>query len=191
MRYRSALLAVAVSLGGLLPLAAGAQPPDLSAPQREAMKKLAHWVGEWEGSGWAIRGPGSKSEFTVNESVQPKVGGLVLLVQGKGTSKDPATGEQIVGHDALGLVSYDAKAGKYTFRHYTMQGAQGEDELVLTEKGMIWELSSMPAPMRVRFTIEITGDTWVEYGEVTRDGTEWMRTMEMKLQRAKDKAAKS
>ena len=60
-----------------------AQRPDTSGPQREAMQKLAHWVGEWEGTGWSMRGPGQREEFTVSESVQPKLGGMLFLVQGQ------------------------------------------------------------------------------------------------------------
>jgi hypothetical protein len=71
-----------------------------------------------------------------------------------------------------------------------MRGGSGEDELVLTAKGMQWELSSAPAPLRIRFLIEIEGDTWHEYGEASRDGEQWMRTMEMTLHRVKGSGAK-
>ena len=164
---------------------AWAQRPDTSGPQREAMKKLDSWVGEWEGTGWSMRGPGQRSEFTVHESVQPKLGGLVLLVQGLGKGKDPATGAETVGHDALAVVSFDPKTSSYRFRHYTMQGASGEAELTLTDKGMQWELQGEgQTAFRMRFNIEIQGDTWHEYGEFSRDGQTWTRTMEMTLKRA-------
>lgn len=173
-------LVITIALGG----GAWAQRPDQSGPQREAMQKLTYWVGEWEGSGWSMRGPGQRTEFTVHESVQSKLGGVVLLVQGLGKGKD-AAGAETVGHDALAVVSFDPKAAAYRFRHYTMQGTSGEADLVITDKGMQWELVGEGQAFRMRFHIEIQGDTWHEYGEFSRDGQTWMRTMEMTLQRVK------
>ena len=61
------------------------QAPTPPAAQVEAMKKLDLWVGEWKGSGWASSGRGQRQEFTIVETVRPKVGGSVLLVEGRGT----------------------------------------------------------------------------------------------------------
>ena len=182
---RRTTLSLALLLG-MLSFSLGparAQRPDFSGPQKEAMQKLAFWVGEWEGSGWSMHGPGTRQEFTVHESVQPKLGGILLLVQGLGKSKDPASGKETVGHDALALVSFDTKAGKYRFRHYTMQGTSGDDELVITEKNMQWGMKVEGQPFQLRFTIEVQGDTWHEIGEFSQDGQNWMQTMEMTLKR--------
>ena len=171
---------------GTLTLSLGtahAQRPDFSGPQKEGMKKLAFWVGEWEGSGWSMHGPGTREEFTVHESVQSKLGGILLLVQGLGKQKDPATGKETVGHDALAVVTFDPKTGKYSFRHYTMQGMSGEAELVITEKNMQWGLKGEGQPFQLRFTIEVQGDTWHEIGKFSQDGQNWMQTMEMTLKR--------
>lgn len=183
---RKSLLASALCLTVVLVCGgAWAQRPDTSEPQREAMKKLDFWIGEWEGSGWSMRGPGQRAEFTVHESVQSKLGGVVLLVQGLGKGKETTTGAATIGHDALAVVSFDPKAAAYRFRHYTMQGTSGDADLVLTDKGMQWELVGEGQAFRMRFHIEIQGDTWHEYGEFSRDGQSWMRTMEMTLQRVK------
>ena len=169
---------------------AWSQRPDASAAQKVAIEKLSHWFGEWQGSGWAMRGPEAREEFTVTEIVQPKLGGVIVLVEGRGEGKAPGSNEVVVGHDALAIVSYDAGSGTYGFRHYTMQGGSGEDELVLTEKGMAWELASAKLPFRMRFVIELDGDTWHEYGEMSRDGTNWTRTMEMTLKRITNDSTK-
>jgi hypothetical protein len=187
MRARAIVAALVLSATAAVMSPAMAQRPDTSGPQKEAMQKIAHWIGEWEGTGWSMRGPGQKEEFSVTESVQPKLGGMLLLVQGLGKGKDPSTGAETVGHDALAVVSFDPKESKYRFRHYTMDGASGDDEIVLTEKGMNWELKTEGQPVRIRFTIEIQGDTWHEFGEFSRDGTTWARMMEMTLQRVSKK----
>src|SRR5262245_14500107 len=101
------------------------------------MKKLDVWIGQWKGKGWAMVGPGQRREFEVNETVEKKVDGLVLLVQGLGTSKDDS-GKEITAHNALAVVSYDPEKKQYRFRHYTMQGGSGEDELKPVEGGFEW-----------------------------------------------------
>ena len=169
---------------------AWSQRPDHSAAQKEAIAKLSHWFGEWKGAGWSMRGPEAREEFTVREIVQPKLGGVVVLVEGRGEGKVAGGDETVIGHDALAVVSFDPATQTYRFRHYTMQGGSGEDEMVLTETGMMWELKSGNLPFRMRFQIELDGDTWHEYGEMSRDGENWIRTMEMTLERVKKDATK-
>lgn len=193
IRTRTALSSGLLGLAAATLLAAPAwsQRPDHSGAHKAAMEKLGHWFGEWKGSGWAMRGPDAREEFTVTETVQPKLGGVIVLVEGKGEGKATGSDQAVVGHDALAVVSYDAESKTYRFQHYTMQGISGEDEIVLTEKGMTWELASAKMPFRMRFVIELNGDTWHEYGEMSRDGENWMRTMEMTLTRIKSGSAKS
>jgi hypothetical protein len=167
------------------------QPADHSAAQKAAIEKLSHWFGEWQGTGWSMRGPEAREEFTVTEVVQPKLGGVVVLVEGRGKGKVAGNEETVVGHDALAVLSFDPATKTYRFQHYTMQGGSGEDEMVLTDTGMMWELKSANLPFRMRFTIELDGDTWHEYGEMSRDGENWIRTMEMTLERVRSDSAKS
>src|SRR5688500_12056517 len=60
--------------------------PDVAA-QREAMKKLDFMVGKWEGSGWDQRGR-VRHEFTSAETVDWRVDGTVLLVEGRHKTAD-------------------------------------------------------------------------------------------------------
>src|SRR5208283_1827028 len=61
------------------------QTPVPPAAQVEAVKKLDLWVGEWKGTGWASAGRDERHDFTIVEKVQRKVGGSVLLIEGRGT----------------------------------------------------------------------------------------------------------
>lgn len=163
----------------------------LVAEQREAMARLDPWIGEWEGRGWAISRGGGRSEFTIHESVEPKLGGIALLIQGRGTSKHPETGEEFVSHDALAVLTRDPDADRYVFRHYSADGHAGEAELVPVEGGWRWGFTVPQSGTRVRFTIEIDGDldggTWHETGEVSTDGGEsWFPMLDMTLRRTGD-----
>lgn len=167
-----------------------AAPPDAAVPgadalteQREAIARLGLWVGEWEGSGWALSRAG-RDEFTIHESVEPKLGGLALLVQGLGTSKHPETGEEIVTHDALAVVTWDPEGDRYVFQHYTADGRHGQAELEQTAEGWRWGFRDPHSGVHVRFTAEIGEQTWHERGEVSLDGgATWRPMLEMELKR--------
>src|SRR5262249_36066660 len=80
----------------VLPLLAASpvsgQAPTPPAAQLEAMKRFDLWVGEWKGSGWVSSGAGQRHEISMDEKVQRRVGGTVLLVEGRGTRKTDSGG---------------------------------------------------------------------------------------------------
>jgi hypothetical protein len=179
----------------LFPVAAGlalahpapAQEGGVAGAQREAMAKLQNWVGEWEGKGWAATGPGVRQEFAIHESVVSKLGGLVLLIQGRGTSTDPDTGEEYVTHDALAILSFDPGTEQYVFRHYTSRGDSGEDPFVITDEGYEWGFANEEHGVHVKFAIGIEGNTWHETGQFSPDGSTWYPSLDMTLQRLEGK----
>lgn len=156
-----------------------AQPPT-GEVQRAAIKKLDFWVGTWKGTAKAFFGEQSR-ESTLTETVQSKVGGTALLVEGLG--KMTAEGQERVVHNAMAVVSWDEKSKTYRFKHYTMQGRSGESELKTVEGGFVWELREEGSPVVIRFTIKIDGKTWHEVGEMTRDGKSWQKVIEFSLEK--------
>ena len=176
---------VAVMVGVLLqpPATASAQIVRPPASQVEAMKKLGEWVGEWKGAGWAAAGLGERTEFTITESVQPKIQGSILLVEGLGKGQS-STGEEVVVHQALGVLSYDDPTGRYRFRTYDLRGGVIDTELRLVDGGMEWGFRNEERKADLRFTIRLDGDRWHEVGEVSVDGGEtWYQMLEMTLER--------
>lgn len=161
-------------------ISTGQDNPSVAA-QREAMKKLSGWIGTWKGTGWAQTGPTAKHEFQVTETVQPRIGGLVLLVEGLGTQVDPTTSKEKIGHNAMAMVSFDEKNKRYRFRSHSMQGRAGDDELKVVDGGFEWGFKEETAGITLRFTIKLDNTTWVESGEMSRDGKTWNQFMEMKL----------
>lgn len=152
--------------------------------QREAMARLDDWVGEWQGTGWAMGRAGRRQQTAIRETVESKLGGLAILVQGLGTTPHPETGEETVTHDALGVVTYDPHGDRYLFRYYSAEGRSGETELVPVEGGWRWGFTAPGGGPEVRFTIELGATTWRERGEVSMDGGEsWFPMLEMSLQK--------
>lgn len=120
------------------------QEPKPASPQLEAMKKLHFLVGEWKGEGWTEFSPGQRRTSPINESVQPKLGGMVLLVEGLGKNKAPGKLEEVVTHHALGILSYDDKAKVYRLRSHLFTGQSTEAEATFTDEGFQWRFQPSP-----------------------------------------------
>ena len=173
---------MALLLLGMWSIPLRAQAP--AANPREEMKKLDWMVGQWKGQSWIELAPGQRRTSTSTESVQSKVGGAVLLIEGLHKGKRPGQEEEVITHDALALLLYDEKAKRYRFVTYTAGQGYGEHEAKLVEGGWQWGLQS-PAGS-VRFTIKRTDkDEWSEIGEISPDGKSWRQFFEMTLQRMK------
>ena len=153
--------------------------------QIEAMKKLQFLVGEWKGEGWTEFVPGQRRTSPIAESVQPKLDGLVLLVQGLGKRKDPGSQQEVIVHNALGILSYDEQAQVYRMRSYVANGRSTDAEAKFTDGGFQWAFQAGPG-MRFRYTVKLTDKgEWFEIGEMSQDGTTWRKFHEMTLQKVR------
>lgn len=159
-------------------------PADKPSPQLAAIKKLDHWVGTWKGSGWAFNEQGQRFEFTLTETVQRKVAGTVLLLDGKGTRKNDK-GEEITTHDGLVIVSYDEKTKHYLWQGHDVGRESVSSELKMIDGSMQWDYQVPNQGPTIRFTIKINNDRWIETGEYSMDGKAWNKFMEVTLERQK------
>ena len=157
-----------------------AQMPQPTA-QREAMKKLDYMAGQWKGSGWTEQG-GKRETFNGGETVQSKLNGLALLVEGKFTTQ--IGGREVVAHETLAVLSYDERSKTYRFRTYLANGITGDQEARLIDGG--WQWGFQFSGGSIRYTIKVKElDQWFEIGEMSQDGTNWRKFFEMTLQRVK------
>lgn len=175
-RYVAAVVLTATAL--LQTRESAAQAPDPAATQA-GIAKLDFMVGRWQGTAWQQRGS-ERIQTQMLEVVERKLGGAVLLVEGRGTIPVPGAEERVV-HHALGVISFDPGSGRYTLRSYIATGQSGDFALTLIDGGVQWS-REVPGG-RVRNTARYTKDEWHEIGEFSRDGTTWMQVMEMRLKR--------
>lgn len=171
MRIR--LLAVLFSLIALAAL--GAEEKDA---RLEAMKAVPDLVGTWEGSGWMRRGPGEPMPFVGEERVEARLGGRVLVIEGKHYTPDRS---QVV-HHALATLSFDSKKGDYRFDTSLANDDGGNFRARVENGALIWENAHPERP--ARFTIRVEDDTWKEIGEIRWEGT-WRKFFEMNLKKVK------
>jgi hypothetical protein len=159
-------------------LPAFAQPPasDTTAAQRVAMQKLNFLVGQWSGPAIISTGPGEPLHLTQTESVQYKLDGLVLLIEGAGHT---AEGKTVFR--ALATVSFDDATNTYHFRAYN-DGHYVDTALAVQKDGFSWGFDAGPARITNSMRLTDSGE-WAETTDVTVGNNKPRRSVEMLLKR--------
>jgi hypothetical protein len=158
-------------------LAVLAQGP--ASGQRAEMKKLDWLVGHWQGAGWIEMGPRGKKEFTQTETIQSKLGGLVLVIEGLGKAREDGS----TVHTALAFVSYNERAKTYQWRAFTAEGRQTDTVAKVGTNTLEWGME-IAGRGRMRYTIMLNKNgEWFEVGEMSQDGQKWHKFFEMTLKR--------
>jgi len=153
-------------------------PPDpkvLIAAQREGMAPLAYMDGVWRGPATTTLPSGEVHNITQTERIGPFLDGSVKVIEGRGYEPDGR-----VGFNALGVISYDPGAKKYTMRSYA-QGYQGDFIITPTADGYVWEIPA--GPTTIRYTAVIKDGKWREVGDRIIPGRAPIRFFEMNLVR--------
>ena len=174
---RIAIALLAALFAGL----ASASDVGVSDAAKAEVAKLSTLVGRWKGSGWMDIPRAGRQKFDSEETVEPRLGGAVLLIEG--LHRDPQ-GKGIV-HHAMGLLSYDLSEKGYRMSTALANGRGGRFPATLDGRKFVWDIEVPGAPKR-RYTILLDNpDKWVETGDYTLDGTKWTRFFEMELNRVK------
>lgn len=162
---------------------------DLSAQSNEVYKEKMQvfnaWTGKWKGEGTTQTGPGQQKKSTVDEIIQSKLDGVILLVEGIGKAKNEQTNEDQVVHHALGILSFDSSSGQYKFRSYLNNGRSTDAWFnVLEENKFQWGFDlNGTNKMRYKITLDPMQKTWHEVGEFSTDGINWRKVFEMNLKK--------
>lgn len=172
------LTAIAASLPGSL-------PAQHETGNKEKMQVFANWVGRWQGEGWIQMGPGEPKKSTVDEKIESKLDGMILLIEGIGKAENASTKEQTVVHHAMAVLSYDQGTSQYRFRSYLKDGRSTDAWLtVMGENKFQWGFD-IPNRGKTRYSISIdpVQQTWNEIGEYSPDGNNWSKFFEMNLKK--------
>jgi hypothetical protein len=87
-------------------------------------------------------------------------------------------------HHAFGVLSFDQATNQYKFKTYLKDG-RGTDAWfnVTGESTYQWGFDSPRGKMRYSIIIDPLKKTWVETGEFSAEGTNWMKFFEMNLRK--------
>ena len=152
------------------------QPGNGAAAQRAAMEKLAFLAGHWAGPVTITRGPGEPLHLTQTETIEYKLDGLVLLVEGKSTGADGKA-----QFSALATIAYDDASHAYHFRAYH-DGHYLDTELSVPANGFSWGFAAGPAHILNTMHLGEKGE-WDEVTDVTFGDNPPHRSVDMQLQR--------
>lgn len=148
----------------------------------EKMKPFALWIGEWRGEGSMRTGPGPAQKSSVHETIQAKLEGSVLLIEGIGKVANESTKQEDVVHHALAVLSFDQVSQQYKIQSYLKDGRSTLGWFTITGTNAFqWGFEGPWGKMRYTITLDETKKTWTEIGEYSRDGETWMRNFEMLL----------
>ncbi len=173
------IVTIAGVLIGSLIVGQGVAQPSQSQ-SKEKIKALEFMVGEWSGSGWMMTPDMGRVEFTQKEVIAFGLNGAILHIEGQGWNPE---GKLV--HNALAVLSYDGREGKYFMNSFLEDGKQGKAELELQEDGKVkWWFSPQPGqPAVIEYLITIADDTWTEKGRYSPDGQQWFPFIEFTLKR--------
>src|SRR5688572_12009333 len=148
-----------------------------SAAEIEAMRKLDFMVGSWEGEGWMMM-PGGREVFKGTETVQKKLQGKAILVEGRFV--DPKDGRVV--HETLAIITYNEPAKKYVFQTYLFNRPGGVFDLAVKPNGFSWAIVMDGVP-RTDYDMNVVNGEWVEKGVVTLPNGQKHEFLEMRLKK--------
>ncbi len=168
---------VLMFLGAAIP---GFAQEEAADPGLDAMRAISFFEGTWEGEGWMRRGPTPPVPFKSRETVESRLGGRVLIVEGLHHGKE--SGEVV--HHALATISYDPETAGYHFRSHLEDGRSGDYLGRLEDGAFVWGYQMSMGS--IRFEIRIADGHWSEIGEFSADGEQWSQFFSMELDRTGD-----
>lgn len=162
----------------LLAAPLGAQ--QAAPPPSAEMRALAFLEGRWEGTGRMGTGD-RRAEARATEVVRFRADTGVVVIEGRGVARGP-DGQDIVVHQAFGVLWYDRAAGRYRLRTFRRGGESMEPDITVGDHQLAWEFTD-PRAGRIRFEITVQDQVWREHGAYSQDGTSWTPFFEMSLTR--------
>jgi hypothetical protein len=172
---------ISLMFAALISTNISAQPSEAVA--KEKMKSFVHWAGRWQGEGSIQMGPGPLKKSNVDEHLEFKLDGTVMLIEGIGKSVE-GNDNKIV-HHALAVLSFDQGTNQYKLNSYLKDGRSTQAWLNIIEEGKYqWGFDTPNGKIKYSITLDASKKSWNEIGEFSNDnGTTWMKFFEMNLKK--------
>jgi hypothetical protein len=156
------------------------KPSSNAVGDKSKMEIFKPWAGQWKGEGWIQQGPGEAKTTTVEEFLEFKLDGMILVIEGVGMHAGNKT------HHAYAILSYDKLTNGYRFRTYLADGKSADAWLtVLAENEYRWGFDVPSGKIQYTIKLDFNKKTWTETGEFSADGSQWFKFFQMNLQKVK------
>ncbi len=175
--WKTLFIVLAVAFGALLPNGLQAQT---GTTNKDKMKPLSAWAGKWQGEGWSMDQSRQRTAFTVEENIQWKLDGRVIIAEGIGRNKSDGK----VGFHAVGAIYYNNEKGIYEVKSFLDDGNMTLATAEFNDQGQFLWGFDVPGG-RVQYTITLTATTWNEKGAFVMPNGQEFPIMEMNLTKAK------
>jgi hypothetical protein len=158
-----------------------AQPSEAVA--KEKMKPFTHWAGHWQGESAIQMGPGAQKKSNVDEHLEFKLDGVIMLIEGIGKSTEGS--ENKIVHHAMAILSFDQTTNQYKFNSYLKDGRSTQAWLNIVEEGKYqWGFDTPNGKIKYSITLDSSKKSWNEIGEISNDnGATWVKFFEMNLKK--------
>lgn len=132
-----------------------------------ALKVFEPLVGEWRTEGAHPYMP--NAELLGRASIEWIEGGAFLMLRSETDHPEFPDGIEIIGSDD--------EAGTYSLLHFDERGISRKYDLAINGSQLTWWRDDKHFSQR--FTMDISKDMLVSYGEMSRDGGEWEKDLSL------------
>lgn len=145
---------------------------------KQALDRLAFLEGQWVGRATAIVGPGEPIVLEQHESVERRLGGSLMIIEGKGFVKGA------MEFNAFAIIEFDGKSSEYRIQSWLGTGEKVHAYLKPGDGNSFeWGFEIPQGKVRYQVHIDEYGQ-WVETGEFSPIGTTtWYPNFNMVLKR--------
>ena len=131
---------------------------------------LTRMHGVWSGQGKYMGQSKEWVETRVEEVVDLRLNGRVLIIEGKGYSLEDTIGLEPV-HHAIAMLHYDDSGGGMKMRAVLKDGRWVDPTISMTDQGFNWSFE-VPGGA-IEYCVSIDKDRWVEKGYFCRGDEKW------------------
>ncbi|HEY9047699.1 MAG TPA: hypothetical protein VIN08_17455 [Ohtaekwangia sp.] len=150
---------------------------------KEKMNAFINWIGRWQGESTMQMGPNETRKAVMDERIESRLEGTVLLVEGLGKAFNTQTKQDMIVHHALAILSYDKWTKQYKLRSYLNDGNSTDAWVNVTGENTFQWGFDIPGRGKMRYSIVLdpVKKTWDETGEFSPDGAKWNNFFSMHL----------
>lgn len=141
----------------------------------EAIQKIAFIEGQWQGTANVTTGPGQILELDQHENVELRLGGKLLVIEGKGFN------EGQLEFNAFAIITFNEEVQEYEMQSWLSTGEKTDAYISIHgEKHWEWGFEIPQGKLRYFITLNEKGQ-WTEKGEFSPNGNVWYPSFNMLL----------
>ena len=174
--FRIAFIIATVYLGMCIGQRVDAQTGTVN---KDKMERLTIWAGKWIGEGWSIDESREKTAFTIEQHMQLKLDGNLILAEGIGRNK--ADGKE--SFSTVGMYYYHNEKKTYEVKNILGDGTMSLSKAQFNDQGQFIMSFDLPGGAKIEYTTTLTETIWKETGAYILPSGQVYPILEMNLKK--------